>query len=251
MMCFSPQIWCSDDTDPVERLKIQTGLSYFYPQSTMGAHVSETPHQQTLRETPLSTRFNTACFGCLGYELDLKYLSPEEKKDIKDQIAFYKKYRRVFQFGTFSRMKTGKDNKVILQCVSEDKNMAATGFFQTLSKAAESSDKLIVTGLNDGMYTISSRPQRLYLERFGGLIKHILPVALNPEGLLVHAANRHYSLMDCIEEYKCSSEGLSAGIPLCSQFSGTGYNEKVRMLGDFGSNLYITKKIDMEENKNG
>lgn len=251
MMCFSPQIWCSDDTDPIERLKIQTGLSYFYPQSTMGAHVSESPHQQTLRETPLATRFNTACFGCLGYELDLKYLSPEEKKDIKEQIAFYKKYRRVFQYGKFSRMKTKKDNKVIWQSLNENKDTALTGFFQTISKAAESSDKLIVTGITDGMYNIKSRPQRLYLERFGGLVKHILPVALNPEGILLHTANRHYSMTDCTEEYKCSSKALSAGIPLCSQFSGTGYNEKVRMLGDFGSNMYITEKINMEENKNG
>ena len=99
MLCFSPQIWCSDDTDPIERLKIQAGLSYFYPQSTFGAHVSQTPHQQTLRETPLATRFHAACFGCLGYELDLKYLSPEQKKDIADQIAFYKQYREIFQYG--------------------------------------------------------------------------------------------------------------------------------------------------------
>ena len=80
MLCFSPQIWCSDDTDPIERLKIQTGLSYFYPQSAMGAHVSQSPHQQTLRDTPLATRFHAACFGCFGYELDFKYLTPEERR---------------------------------------------------------------------------------------------------------------------------------------------------------------------------
>ncbi|MFA6941088.1 MAG: alpha-galactosidase [Clostridiaceae bacterium] len=250
MLCFSPQVWCSDDTDPVERLKIQTGLSMLYPPSTMGAHVSESPHQQTLRETPLATRFHAACFGCLGYELDLKYLSPEGKKDIENQIAFYKKYRRVFQYGTFSRMKVSKDNKVIWQSVSEDKNTAVTGFFQTLSAAAESGDKLIVTGLSQGRYTIRTRPQRLYIERFGGLIKHIMPIELNPEGILLRTANRHYSMTDCIEKYKCSAKALCSGIPLCSQFSGTGYNKKVRMLGDFGSNIYITEKIDMEEKNN-
>ncbi|MDV3427383.1 MAG: alpha-galactosidase [Bacillota bacterium] len=250
MLCFSQQIWSSDDTDPIERLKIQTGLSMLYPPSTMGAHVSESPHQQTLRETPLATRFHAACFGCLGYELDMKYLSPEEKKDIENQIAFYKKYRRVFQYGTFSRMKASKGNKVIWQSVSEDKNTAVTGFFQLLSAAAESGDKLIVTGLNQGLYTISTRPQSLYIERFGGLLKHIMPVELNPEGILLRTVNRHYTMTDCIEKYKCSSEALCSGIPLCSQFSGTGYNKKVRMLGDFGSNIYITEKIDMEEKKN-
>lgn len=243
MLAFSPQIWASDDTDPMERLKIQTGLSYFYPQSTMGAHVSQSPHQQTLRDTPLATRFHVACFGCLGYELDLKYLTPEQKKDIAEQIAFYKKYRRIFQYGRFYRMKTYKENKVIWEVVSEDKETALTGLFQTLSKAAESSDKLKVKGLTRGMYTVRTRPQRLYIEQFGGLIKHVMPVELNPDGIIMRTANRHYSLKDCVENYTCSSEALTAGIPLAEQFIGTGYHDKVRMLGDFGSNLYITEKV--------
>ena len=244
MLCFSPQIWCSDDTDPVERLKIQTGLSYLYPPSTMGAHVSQSPHQQTLRKTPLSTRFNVACFGCLGYELDLKYLSTEEKKDITEQIAFYKQYRKLFQFGTFSRIKSPKDNKVVWQSLSEDRETAITGFFQVLSTAAESEDKLVVKGLKDGRYLVKNRPQRLYIERFGGLMKHILPIELNPDGLILRMANRHYTLTDCIQEFSCSNLALSAGIPLPSQFSGTGYNDKVRMFGDFGSDLYIICRSD-------
>ncbi len=247
MLCFSPQIWSSDNTDPVERLKIQAGLSYLYPPAAMGAHVSEAPHQQTLRDTPLSTRYSVACYGCLGYELDLKYLSPEEMKDVAEQIEFYKKYRRVFQFGAFSRVKTNKPNKVVWQSVSDDKKTAVTGFFQTLSSAAESGDRLSVTGLCTGMFKIRTRPQRLYLACFGGLINHILPVKLNPDGLVLHAANRLRSLNSCVEEYVCSDAALRAGIPLNNQFSGTGYNEKVRMLGDFGSDLYITEHIEQGE----
>lgn len=243
MLCFSPQIWSSDDTDPIERLKIQTGLSYFYPLSTMGAHVSQAPHQQTLRDTPLATRFHVACFGCLGYELDLKYLTPEEKKDIAEQIEFYKQYRRIFQYGRFYRIKSYKENKVIWEVVNEDKDIALTGFFQTLATAAESSDKLKVVGLKDGMYTLKTRPQKLYIERFGGLMKHVLPVELNPDGVILRVANRHYTLTDCVETYTCSAQALTSGIPLCEQFIGTGYHDKVRMLGDFGSNLYITEKI--------
>ncbi|HKL78898.1 MAG TPA: alpha-galactosidase [Mobilitalea sp.] len=242
MLMFSPQIWSSDDTDPIERLKIQTGLSYFYPQSTFGAHISQSPHQQTLRETPLATRFHVASFGCLGYELDLKYLTPEQRKDIADQIAFYKQYRRIFQFGRFYRIRNYKENKVIWEALSEDNEIALTGFFQTLATAAESNDKVKVIGLKKGMYTIRTRSQRLYIERFGGLAKHILPVELNPDGVIMRVANRHYSLRDCVETYTCSTEALEAGIPLCEQFIGTGYHEKVRMLGDFGSNLYITEK---------
>lgn len=242
MLCFSPQIWSSDDTDPIERLKIQTGLSYFYPLSTMGAHVSQAPHQQTLRDTPLSTRFNVACFGCLGYELDLKYLTPEERKDLAGQIEFYKQYRRIFQYGRFYRIKSYKANKVIWQVVSKDCKTALTGFFQTLARAAESSDKLKVLGLTEGMYTFRTRPERLYIKSFGGLIKHVMPVELNPEGVIMRTANRYYSLKNCVETYTCSAEALAAGIPLSEQFIGTGYHENIRMLGDFGSNLYITER---------
>lgn len=247
MLCYSPQIWASDNTDPIERLKIQTGLSYFYPLSTISAHVSEAPHQQTLRETPLATRFHTACFGCLGYELDLKYLSPEQKKDIAEQIAFYKQYRKIFQYGRFYRIKSYKSNKVIWETVSEDQETALTGFFQTLATAAESSDKLKVIGLKKGRFTIQTRPQKLYIERFGGLIKHVAPVQLNPDGVIMRIANNHYSLKDCVEAYTCSSEALAAGIPLNEQFIGTGYHEGVRMLGDFGSNMYITTKEQKQE----
>ena len=103
MLRFAATIWASDDTDPIERLEIQQGLSYLYPLSTISAHVSASPHQQTLRDTPLSTRFNVAAFGCLGYEYDLDFLSAEERREITDQIAFYQAHRALFQFGRFRR----------------------------------------------------------------------------------------------------------------------------------------------------
>lgn len=247
MLCFSPQVWTSDNTDPVERLKIQGGLSYFYPLSTMGAHVAQSPSSQTLRITPLSTRFNVACFGCFGYELDLRFLTPEEKKEVKEQIAFYKKYRRVFQYGTFSRLPAAKPNKVFWQCVSEDKNTAVAGFFQTQVVPAETDDRLRVAGLDAGEYVVRTRPQRLHVGRFGSLINHISPVTLDPEGFIMQQINRYYSLPDCVEEYRCSAAALDVGIPLNNQFSGTGYNENIRMLSDFGSNLYIVEKVNTEE----
>ena len=107
MLCFGPQVWCSDNTDPIERLGIQENLSYLYPQSTFGAHVSAAPHAQTLRATPLATRGNVSFFGCLGYELDLNHLLKLEKEQIQAQIAFYKRYRSTFQFGQFRRLANG------------------------------------------------------------------------------------------------------------------------------------------------
>lgn len=249
MLCFSPQIWASDNTDPVERLKIQGGLSYLYPPSAMGAHVSGSPHQQTLRCTPLSTRFNVACFGCLGYELDLKYLTPIEKKEIKDQISFYKKHRKTFQYGIFSRIPTHKSNKVQWQSKTDDGSAAITGFFQTQAGASESFDILPVTGLDrDRLYRISTRGQNIYIKKFGGLVKHVLPLALNPDGFLLRVINRIYCLRDCEEQYEGEGVLMEEGVLLNNQFMGSWYNEQTRILGDYGSNLYVTQ---MEDSENG
>jgi alpha-galactosidase len=245
MLCFSPQIWASDNTDPAVRLSIQGGLSYLYPQSTMGAHVSDSPHQQTLRNTPLSTRYNAACFGCLGYEMDLRFLTPVEKSEIKEQIAFYKKHRKTFQYGTFERLPAAGNrlkNKTIWLCRSEKE--AAAGFFQTQAAAGEETDILRVCGLEDeSLYRVATRPQRLYINRFGGLVKHLLPVTLNPAGFILRTVNRHYALTDCVETYECRGSLLSSGIPLNNQFTGSYYNNKTRLLGDYGSSLYTIERM--------
>lgn len=244
MLCFSPQIWASDDTDPIERLKIQGGLSYLYPLSAMGAHVSEAPHQQTLRDTPLSTRFNVAAFGCLGYELDLKYLSRVQFKEIKEQIAFYKRHRHTLQYGTFYRGERFKENKAAWHCV--DGKTVVSGLFQTQATASEGFDRLRLHGLEPRYkYRMKTRPQRLFIERFGGLVKHIMPVTLDPRGFILRTANKYYALTDCVEEYTAYGEALmDSGVLLGNQFVGSYYNQKIRLLGDFGSNLYVTERLE-------
>ncbi len=243
MLCYSPQIWASDDTDPIERLKIQKGLSYFYPLSTIGAHVSCSPHQQTLRATPLSSRFNTASFGDLGYELDLKYLSWIEKREVKKQIEFYKEHRRVFQFGRFYRFDRMKDNKENFICVAQDRKSAVAGHFQTLATASEGSDILPITGLDPKKnYTVKTVEQGLSIKKFGALINHILPFRIHPDGFLIRTVDKFFRLPDCVEEYSASGKTLHAGVRLNNQFMGTGYNDKSRMPGDFGSYLYLIKE---------
>jgi alpha-galactosidase len=241
MLCFSPQIWASDNTDPIERLSVQGGLSYLYPQSTMGAHVSDAPHQQTLRTTPLSTRYNVASFGCLGYELDLRFLTPAEKREIKDQIIFYKAYRKTLQYGYFERLSSHKENKVIWLCRGD--NEAIAGFFQTLVGMSEGPDQLQIPGLNPYKnYLVTTRPQRVFIKRFGGLVKHILPFALNPEGFILQLANRHFDFSDCVESRECNGDVLSAGILLNNQFMGGFFTEETRLLSDFGSSLYTIEE---------
>lgn len=144
MLCHGPQIWCSDNTDPIERQSIQQNLSYLYPQSTFGAHVSAAPHAQTLRNTPLCTRSNVSFFGCLGYELDLKHLLTLEREQIRAQVIFYKKYRKTFQFGEFRRLKNG------WQVSDGETTLAAV--FRGLLPAAPGYELLQLRGLESGEY---------------------------------------------------------------------------------------------------
>ncbi len=103
ILCYFPQIWASDKTDALDRLKIQNGYSYGYPLSTYTCHVSICPNHITGRTVPLKTRFDIACFGNFGYELNLNLLDEWEIEEVKKQILFYKKYRELIQFGLFRR----------------------------------------------------------------------------------------------------------------------------------------------------
>ena len=104
MMYYSPQIWCSDNTDAVDRVRIQYGTSFFYPVSTMGAHVSAVPNHQTGRCVSLHTRGIVAMAGTFGYELDPAKLSDKEREEIKEQIREYKKYAELIQKGDYYRL---------------------------------------------------------------------------------------------------------------------------------------------------
>ena len=240
IFCFSPQAWCSDNTDPIERLTIQGNLSYLYPQSTFGAHVSAAPHAQTLRVTPLATRGNVSYFGCLGYELDLKHLLPVEVKEIKAQVAFYKKYRDVFQFGRFCRTKNGWQ-------VSDGKT-AIAGVFHTLVHAAPPYEQLRMKGLKrEAVYRLTSLKQAIRVGQFGALLKHVVPVNINPNGALLRIADSRVTMPDGAQDLQLSGSALTAGIMLLPGFRGTGYDENQHTQGDFGSDIYVAEEVPVEE----
>jgi alpha-galactosidase len=234
MLCFGPQIWCSDNTDPISRLDIQGGLSYLYPQSTFGAHVSAAPHAQTLRTTPLTTRGNVSFFGVLGYELDLKHLLQVEVKEIREQIRLYKQYRKLLQFGTFRRSENGWQ-------VSNGQTVIA-GVFHKAMDAAPGYEQLRIPGLSQKRpYRVCSRTQGLRIGQFGALVKHVAPVELNPHGLILRTADRMATLPDGVQEAVVSGSALGAGLMLYPLFRGTGYDRDQRTQLDFGSNLYIVE----------
>ena len=133
MLYYAPQGWTSDDTDAIERLKIQYGTSMVYPVSCMGSHVSASPNHQTNRVTPLETRADVAYFGTFGYELDLLKLGEEDKAEIRRQIAFMKEKRDLIQKGTFYRLKSPfEGNETAWMIVSEDQKKALVGYYRVM-----------------------------------------------------------------------------------------------------------------------
>lgn len=237
-LCFAQQIWASDDTDPIERLRIQGGLSLFYPVSTMGAHVSMAPHQQTLRHTPLFTRFAVAAFGAFGLELDPMDLTPIERKVLTSMLSEYRKIRKTCQFGTFTRVDTGNPHIIQWQAQSETQTVILRA--KTLTKAAQVNDLLTVTGLDPHKtYTCREIQNPLFVAGFGTLLKHILPVKIRSYSHILLAANKRLKMDDYAEQYRASGAQLMAGVQLHRSFIGTGYSEKMHMQGDDSAMLFV------------
>lgn len=245
ILSFMPQIWASDNTDPICRLDIQGGFSTLYPLSTIGAHVSMSPHQQTLRDTPLTTRYNVSCFGLLGYELELSDLTYSEKKIVSKQIEFYKENRELFQYGEFTR--TFLDNRIIWQ-VSDGKR-AIVGNFKKNMGTLPNQEVLPVKGMQAGNYKVSSVSQRLNIKMAGNLIKHLLPKYIKITNTMIHYISKLYSYEDAREVYYVNDKQLLNGIRLSHQYKGLGYNSDVRLLSEYGSTLYLVEEhlVDTDE----
>ena len=221
MLCYMPQIWASDNTDASERVGIQRGLSYGYPQSTYGAHVSCCPNHQTGRNTSIETRFNIASMGVLGYELNLLELSEVEKETIKKQIAYYKKNRKLLQFGEMYRLESG-ENKVITAIVSENKKQAIISYYQYLQKPNPNKEKLKAYILDDEVYYhIESREQRIQENDFLPHSKQYMGEIMPKEIFDLWGDHFNY-----------------AGICLGEQIIGNNFNAGRGIVGDFGSRLY-------------
>ena len=148
MLYYMPQTWTSDNTDAIERLKIQYGTSMVYPLASMGSHVSESPNQQVGRSTPLETRANVAYFGTFGYELDATEFTAEEKEVVKAQVAFFKEYRQLIQQGKFHRLHNPfKENCAAWMVVADDQSKAVVAYYKILNGTNLGFKRLYLQGL--------------------------------------------------------------------------------------------------------
>lgn len=164
MLYYAPQGWTSDDTDAVERLKIQYGTSMVYPLSCMGSHVSAVPNHQTMRNTSLDTRANVAYFGTFGYELDLNKLSVQEHEIIKNQVSFMKEYRSFIAMGDFYRLLSPFDGtETAWMVVSQDRKKALVGYYREKQPVNIGYRRLKLAGLEkDTEYSVSDRDTTHY-----------------------------------------------------------------------------------------
>ncbi len=153
MLYFSPQIWCSDDTDAIERLAIQEGTALIYPLSTMGAHVSDCPNHTVGRNTPFSTRGNVALAGTFGYELDITKIPEADRARIPEQVALYHKYNDLVRRGDYYRIASYRSNH-FFDCygvVAKDKREALFTFVQVLRRPNYHSRIIKLAGLDASM----------------------------------------------------------------------------------------------------
>ena len=160
MLYYSPQIWCSDDTDAIERLAIQEGTSLIYPLSSMGAHVSDCPNHTTGRITPFQTRGDVALAGTFGYELDITKIPEEDRKQIPVQIETYRKYNQLVRTGDYYRIASWQENHLYdcYQIVSKDKSEALVTFVQVLAEPNIRSRKIRLQGLDaKAMYMVDDK----------------------------------------------------------------------------------------------
>ncbi len=154
MLYYSPHIWASDNTDAIDRLKIQEGTALVYPLSSMGAHVAACPSHTNGRVTPFETRGHVALPGCFGYELDLTRLTPEEKAMIPGQLEDYRKYGPVFRTGDYYRLASYSENHEYdaLMAVSKDKRLAVIDYVQVMSRYRGKSIRVRLNGLDENLY---------------------------------------------------------------------------------------------------
>lgn len=266
ILSFFPQIWASDDTDALCRSEIQNGYSYGYPMSTVTAHVSDCPNHQTLRRTPIETRFNVASFGVLGYECNLCDMSKDDIEAVRAQIAMYKEWREVMQFGRFYRISSVNDsrpcggdlpgahgisalepvpgNEISWTVVSEDKAKAVSMTMQILTHPNAQWCVLKPMGLDpDSKYHLEGRDLKFDLRDFGGLVNYVAPFHVKQDGFIHNLIAKFYKMKAESEKHDMYGDAMMyAGVHLRSAFASGGYNENMRYYPDFGSRIYTIEK---------
>ena len=182
MLYYTPQIWCSDNTDAINRTRIQYGTSFFYPVAAMGSHVSEVPNHQTGRVTSMHTRGVAAMSGTFGYELNPALLNAKEKAEIRAQLAQYREYQELIREGDYYRLSNPfQDNFAAWMVVSDDRSKALVSVIRLTAEANPPAAYVTLKGMEEDAF---------YREKTTG--KVYPGAALMEAGILLPAAVSEY-----------------------------------------------------------
>lgn len=182
MLYYTPQIWCSDNTDAINRTRIQYGTSFFYPVAAMGSHVSAVPNHQTGRVTSMHTRGVAAMSGTFGYELNPALLNAKEKAEIRAQLAQYREYQELIREGDYYRLSNPfQDNFAAWMVVSDDRSKALVSVIRLTAEANPPAAYVILKGMEEDAF---------YREKTTG--KVYPGAALMEAGILLPAAVSEY-----------------------------------------------------------
>lgn len=182
MLYYTPQIWCSDNTDAINRTRIQYGTSFFYPVAAMGSHVSAVPNHQTGRVTSMHTRGVAAMSGTFGYELNPALLNAKEKAEIRAQLAQYREYQELIREGDYYRLSNPfQDNFAAWMVVSDDRSKALVSVIRLTAEANPSAAYVTLKGMEEDAF---------YREKTTG--KVYPGAALMEAGILLPAAVSEY-----------------------------------------------------------
>ncbi|MBQ1407291.1 MAG: alpha-galactosidase [Eubacterium sp.] len=275
ILSYFPQIWASDNTDPICRGEIQNGCSYGYPMSVVSSHVSGSPNHQTLRETPPATRFAAAAFGVLGYECNIADLVTEQRQVIADQITLYKAWRDVFFHGDFYRGRgysgtlspagitgigitgegaaapsdevfPGRGNIMEWTVVSKDRKRAVGMLLQSMTVPNMQFQYYLPRGLDpDKKYRFYNIPETVNIKEFGYLVNTVSPIHIRPGSTVHEIASRLLKLDGETEDITAYGDSLmSAGVRLKPAYSGVGFSDKVRLFPDRAARLYYMEAVE-------
>ena len=207
--------------------------------------MSDVPNHQTLRRTPIDTRFNVAAFGVTGYECNLCDLCKSDFNEIRTQVDFLKKNRRLLQYGRFFRKSSFDEGQILSWTIaSKDGSEAVSLLMQGLATPNEHQDVLYPRGLNEDVkYHIENVAHTYDIRAMGGLINTVMPVHIKPDGFL-HSVIAKFVRFDYEKESHdmYGDAMMYAGVHLKPRFAALGYNDNVRYFPDFGSRLYEIRK---------
>ncbi len=174
--------------------------------------------------------------------MDLGTLTYAEKKEAKQDMAFYKAHRSTFQFGRFRRLgrQNGMETWVAL---GQGEAMAAR--FLMDNEASAPADVLRVPGLDpDKSYAVARQTRGVRVGPLASMLKHVAPFSVKKGGFIIRTIDKFFMLPDGEETFTATGRALSEGVPLHTRFVGSGYNKDIRMLGDFGSDLYYIEGVE-------